>query len=95
MTKTESIKAISSVTGMGPKEATAFLEAVGKLAERTVRKMDSIILPGLGKLWAKRRAARVGRNPRTGEKLQIPAKKVVKFTVSKDIKQAVKSTRST
>jgi len=93
LTKQESVKAISSVTGMSPKEVLAFFAAVGKLAERTVRKMDSLIVPGLGKLWAKRRQARVGRNPQTGEKVDVPAKKVVKFTVSKDIKQALNSTR--
>lgn len=93
MTKTESIKAISAVTGMAPKEVTQFFDAVSKLAEKTVRKMDTIIFPGIGKLWAKRREAREGRNPRTGEKLKIPAKRVVKFTVYKDIKAAVKTSR--
>jgi DNA-binding protein HU-beta len=46
-------------------------------------------LPGLGKLVLVNRKARIGRNPMTGEQIQIPAKRVVKFRVAKACKEAV------
>ena len=46
-------------------------------------------MPGLGKLVRVDRKARVGRNPATGETINIPAKKVVKFRVSKSVKDAI------
>ena len=50
---------------------------------------NSFTIPGVGKLVLVNRKARIGRNPATGEQIQIPAKKVVKFRVAKACKDAV------
>jgi len=59
------------------------------MAIKEVRKTGSFVVPGLGKLVRVERKARMGRNPATGESIQIPAKKVVKFRVSKSVKDAI------
>lgn len=56
---------------------------------QALEKGERVALPGLGVFNVKERAARTGRNPRTGEVVQIPAKKVVKFTASKALQTAV------
>ena len=53
------------------------------------RQKDTFTLPGIGKLVLRNRAARLGRNPKTGETIQIPAKRVVKFRVAKAAKDAI------
>jgi DNA-binding protein HU-beta len=50
---------------------------------------NSFTIPGIGKLVLVDRKARLGRNPKTGETIQIPAKKVVKFRVAKAAKEAI------
>jgi DNA-binding protein HU-beta len=50
---------------------------------------DGFTIPGLGKLVKVRRKARLGRNPATGETIQIPAKTVLKFRIAKAAKDAV------
>ena len=64
-------------------------DALSEIAYREVRGTGEITLPGIGKLVKKDRAARMGRNPMTGESIQIPAKVVVKFRVAKAAKDAV------
>ncbi len=54
-------------------------------------KGDEVTLPGIGKLSVKQRAARTGRNPKTGEELKIKAKKVPHFSAAKALKDAVNS----
>ena len=54
---------------------------------------DTFTIPGLGKLVLTDRAARVGRNPATGETIQIAAKRVVKFRIAKAAKDAILGTR--
>jgi DNA-binding protein HU-beta len=50
---------------------------------------NSFTIPGLGKVVLVNRAARLGRNPATGEQIQIPAKRVVKFRIAKAAKDAI------
>jgi DNA-binding protein HU-beta len=54
---------------------------------------DSFTFPGLGKLVLVNRAARIGRNPATGEQIQIAAKRVVKFRIAKAAKDAILGTK--
>ena len=61
--------------------------SLGALAYKHAK--DSFTIPGLGKLVLVNRKARVGRNPATGETIQIKAKKVVKFRVAKAAKDAI------
>jgi DNA-binding protein HU-beta len=72
------------------KQATQFLEELADLAYKEAK--NSFTLPGLGKLVLVNRKARMGRNPATGETIKIPAKKVVKFRVSKACKDSILGT---
>ncbi len=87
MTKSAIIAALSVKTGTTKKVAGLFLEELIKLAYKEAKK--SFVIPGLGKLVVASRKKRTGRNPRTGETMIIPAKKVLKFRIAKQAKDAV------
>ena len=65
------------------------MDALVSLAYAETKKSGEFTVPGLGKLQKKHRAARMGRNPATGEQIQIKAKTVVKFRVAKAAKDAI------
>jgi DNA-binding protein HU-beta len=69
------------------KQATEILEIIAQLAYKNAK--NTFTLPGIGKLVLVNRKARLGRNPATGEQIQIPAKRVVKFRVAKAAKDAI------
>lgn len=81
--------ALAEETGMSKKDVAAFLETLTNMAYSEVKGNGEFTLPGLGKLVKQHRKARMGRNPATGESIQIPAKTVVKFRVAKAAKDAV------
>lgn len=87
LTKSKIIEELANRTGMSKKEVAAFLEEVASLAYKEAP--NAFTIPGIGKLVLVDRKARIGRNPQTGEEIQIPAKKVVKFRVAKACKDAV------
>ena len=87
MTKSQVMKTLAEKTCMKKKDVVAFIEALVGLAYRESK--NGFTIPGLGKLVLVQRKARVGRNPATGEVIQIPAKKVVKFRVAKAAKDAI------
>ena len=64
-----------------------FLDELASLAYREAK--NTFTIPGVGKLVLRNRKARMGRNPQTGEPLRIPAKRVVRFRVSKAAKDAI------
>jgi DNA-binding protein HU-beta len=74
---------------MAKKQADAVLTDMVDLVARHLKKGDKIRIAGLGVLQVRRRAARMGRNPATGEPLKIPASKKVAFRVAKELKEAV------
>jgi DNA-binding protein HU-alpha len=86
MTRTELIDALAAEAEMDKRDAKRFLEGLTQLVERTIRAGGEVPLKGLGKFKVQNRKARVGRNPMTGEPVNIPAKTVVKFTVAKSLK---------
>ena len=90
MTRTELIEELANRTSTDKSDAKHFLESLCALIEDQIRKGGEVPLKGLGKFKVQNRAARVGRNPLTGEPLQIPAKTVVKFTVAKALKELIK-----
>jgi DNA-binding protein HU-beta len=90
MTRTQVIEALAERTGTEKKEAKQFLEALTALVEDEMRNGGEVPLKGLGKFKVQNRKARVGRNPLTGEAIQIPAKTVAKFTLAKSLKDLVK-----
>ena len=64
-------------------------EELGSLAASEVKDSGEFVLPGFGKLVLSERKAREGRNPQTGETIQIPAKTALKFRLSKGMKDSV------
>lgn len=89
MTKSQIMEALANTTGMSKKEVNNVMEKLTDLAYSEVKKSGEFVVPGIGKLVKVKRAARVGRNPATGESINIPAKTVVKFRVAKAAKEAV------
>lgn len=89
MTQTQLVKEIAAATGVPNKVAKAFIETYAAIAVKETKKNGVFVLPGLGRLVRVERKARLGRNPATGEKIKIPAKKVVKFRVAKAVKDAI------
>ena len=88
LTKSQTHAALAeSVEGISKKQAAAIMEAQANLAYKQAK--NSFTIPGIGKLVLVNRKARVGRNPATGQEIQIPAKKVVKFRVAKAAKDAI------
>ncbi len=87
MTKTETVRELSERSGADRKQVGAVLEELAKLSYEQAR--DGFTIPGLGKLVLVDRKARLGRNPATGEQIQIPAKRVLKFRIAKQAKDAV------
>jgi len=89
MTRTELIDDLANRTGVEKKEAKSFIEHLTTLIEDEIRKGGEVPLKGLGKFRVQHRKARTGRNPLTGEEIQIPAKTVVKFSVAKSLKDLI------
>ena len=74
---------------MPKKQAEAILGDLVELVTKHLKKGDRIRLVGLGVLQVRKRAARMGRNPATGEPIQIKASKKVAFRAAKELKEAV------
>lgn len=89
MSKSAIIAAMAEATGMSKKDVGMFMDKLGEMALKEVKKSGEFAVLGLGKLVKVDRKARVGRNPMTGAVLQIPAKTVVKFRLTKATKEAV------
>lgn len=87
LTKSQIADNIAEKTGVTKKVAAEMLDALTQLAYEEAN--NSFTLPGIGKLVLVDRKARTGRNPQTGEAIEIPAKKGVKFRVAKACKDAV------
>lgn len=76
-------------TGVSKTAIKFVLEAQAEVVKGALNAGDEVTLPGLGKFSVSERAARNGRNPRTGEAVQIAAKSVAKFSALKSLKDAV------
>ena len=87
LTKSQTAAALAEASGVSKKQANVFMEALAALAYKQAK--NSFTIPGIGKLVLVNRKARIGRNPATGQEIQIPAKKVVKFRVAKAAKDAI------
>ena len=87
MTKSQIADQLATKSGIPKKTAVQALEELAALAYREAKNVFTV--PGLGKLKLANRKARIGRNPQTGEEIKIPAKRVLKFRVSKAAKDAI------
>jgi DNA-binding protein HU-beta len=89
LTKGQLMSALAEKTGLAKKDVVAFMDTLVELAYSEVKKNGEFPLPGFGKMVKAHRKARVGINPATGEKINIPAKTVAKFRLAKVAKEAV------
>ena len=85
MNKTELINAIAEGAGLSKADAAKALNATTAAIANAVNAGDKVALGGFGTFAPAERPARTGKNPRTGEVIEIPAKKVVKFKAGADL----------
>ena len=89
MTKSQIVAHFAEKFEMPKKQSGIILEELATLAAKETKKVGAFTIPGIGKLVKVDRKARMGRNPATGETIQIPAKTVLKFRIAKAAKDAV------
>ena len=89
MNKGELVDAIATAADLSKADAERALEALVKVVKKTLKSGDTISLVGFGTFSVRKRAARTGRNPRTGETIKIKASKVPGFKAGKGLKDAV------
>lgn len=87
MTKAQIVDTLAKKVGLTKKDAAQVLNELAALAYKQAK--NGFTVPGIGKLSIVRRKARKGRNPATGESIRIPAKRALKFRISKTAKDAV------
>jgi len=88
MKKKELVEVIVASTNLPKKDVILVIDTMTETVKKTVKK-EPVEIPGLVKIEKKHRAARMGRNPQTGEAVKIPAKTVVKARVLKKLKDSV------
>jgi len=89
LTKAQLMSHLAEKTELTKKDVQAVWDELLAVAYKEAKKEKGITLPGLGKLIVVRRKARMGRNPQTGEPIKIPARRALKFRLSKQAKDAV------
>jgi DNA-binding protein HU-beta len=87
MTKSQIADYLAKKNNLSKQAASEVLESFVGLAYKEAK--NAFTVPGLGKLVVVDRKARIGRNPQTGESINIPAKRVLKFRIAKAAKDAI------
>ena len=87
MNKTELIAAVAEDVGVGKKDTEQVLNAFFSTVQETLKQNDKVQIPGFGSFEVRERAARTGRNPHTGETIEIAAAKVPAFKPEKGLKE--------
>lgn len=90
MTKTELIDKIASGAGLSKADATRAFDSTLDSVKAALKKGQKVTIVGFGTFSVTKRKARKGRNPRTGQVINIPAAKTPKFTAGKALKDAVR-----
>lgn len=90
MNKVALVEAVNAVLGTTKVQAEQVVDTVFDSIVKSLKKGDEVAVAGFGKFVVKTRAAREARNPKTGEKVKVPASKVVRFSVAKALKDSVK-----
>ena len=93
MNKADLVEAIANATDLSKSKTDEVVGAMVATIIKAVAKGDSVQLVGFGTFGSGKRAARTGRNPRTGESIKIAAAKTMKFTAGKAFKEAVNKKR--
>lgn len=89
MNKVDLIAKVAEETGLSKTDATRAVDSVFDIITKALKKGDEVRLVGFGTFNVSKRAASVGRNPRTGEQIDIPASKQPKFRAGKGLKDSV------
>ncbi|HJV46552.1 MAG TPA: HU family DNA-binding protein [Bacillota bacterium] len=89
MNKTELVAYVAGTTDITKKDANKAVDAVFEAIESALKQGDKVQLIGFGNFEVRERAARKGRNPQTGEEIEIPASKIPAFKPGKGLKEAV------
>ncbi len=87
--KKEIVALVARKCDLSKKTASSIIDEMAALAISETKKAGVFTFPGIGKLVLVKRKARVGRNPATGEPINIPAKTVVKMRLAKSVKEAI------
>lgn len=90
MTKADFIAAVGKEANVSKATAEKVLNTSTAILTKLLKKGDRLALPGFGTFSVTKRKARIGRNPRTGKEIKIPAAKVPKFKAGSILKSAVK-----
>jgi DNA-binding protein HU-beta len=90
MNKTELVKVVAEQAELTQKDAAKAVDALIEIISETLAQEEKIQLIGFGTFEVRERAARKGRNPQTGEEIEIAASKVPAFKPGKELKEAVK-----
>ena len=91
MTKAELIEEVSRVVEMTRKDSEVIVEAIFDSIVRSLRTGDKIEIRGFGSFRTRQRQPRVGRNPKTGTRVEVPSKRIPYFKPSKELKDLVNS----
>ena len=89
MTKADLVEEVSRVVEMARKESEVIVDAIFESIVRSIRGGDKVEIRGFGSFRTRQRQSRVGRNPKTGKSVEVPAKKVAYFKPSKELKNVV------
>lgn len=92
MNKGQLVEAIATKTGLTKAQSESALNTIVDTISQTVKKGDSVTLIGFGTFSMTKRAARKGKNPRTGEAIKIAARKIPKFSAGQSFKNLVNGT---
>jgi len=91
MTKADLVEAVINATGVTKREAEMMVNTFLESIIDALNNGDGVELRGFGSFRIRSRGGRVGRNPRTGESVQVPPKKVPYFKVGKELKELINS----
>ena len=89
MTKADLIDEVSRLTELTRKDSEVIVETIFESVVRSLRAGDKIEIRGFGSFRTRQRKPRVGRNPKTGDRVEVPAKKISFFKPSKELKDMV------
>lgn len=93
MNKQDLVRSAIERFELSRKDAVAIIDAVFEDIQSAVTMGDAVKIPGFGQFKVRDRAARMARNPATGEQVKVPAKRVFKFLPAKALKEAVMAKR--
>ncbi len=90
MTKADVVKRIKERTGLSRQQSVKAVEIFLDSIKDSLKRGERVCLVGLGSFYIKQRKSRQGRNPKTGEKIKVPAKKIVVFRAGREFREKAK-----